>query len=217
MDAVHARGPAAPPTVIDLTDAEAAGIALVGGKAAGLAEMIRAGERVPAGFCITTAAYDIVRASSGGLPDQLRAEILRAYERLGAGAVAVRSSATAEDLPHASFAGQHDTLLNVTGADALIDAVRRCWDSLHDRARGRLPRRPPASPTTGPDGRRGPADGRPGRGRRAVHRQPDHRHAAPRWSSTPPPDSGTWSSTAASTADHYVLDGRQPATAAAGA
>jgi hypothetical protein len=44
--------------------------------------------------------------------------------------VAVRSSATAEDLPHASFAGQHDTILNVTGAEALLDAVRRCWDSL---------------------------------------------------------------------------------------
>ena len=89
-----------------------------------------AGERAPAGFCITTAAYDIVRASPGGLPDGVRGEILRAYERLGADAVAVRSSATAEDLPHASFAGQHETLLNVTGGDALIRAVRRCWDSL---------------------------------------------------------------------------------------
>ena len=116
--------------MIDLADVEAAGIALVGGKAAGLAEMIRAGERVPAGFCITTAAYDIVRASlrraagpgPWGDPPGLRAA--------RAGAVAVRSSATAEDLPQASFAGQHETLLNVSGADALIDAVRRCWDSL---------------------------------------------------------------------------------------
>ena len=50
-------------------------------------------------------------------------------------AVAVRSSATAEDLAFASFAGQQDTYLNVVGADALVDAVRRCWASLWtDRA-----------------------------------------------------------------------------------
>ncbi|MBN1877713.1 MAG: hypothetical protein JXA33_26050, partial [Anaerolineae bacterium] len=45
-------------------------------------------------------------------------------------AVAVRSSATAEDLPEASFAGQQDTYLNIQGADAVLDAVRRCWASL---------------------------------------------------------------------------------------
>src|SRR5690348_8074456 len=44
--------------------------------------------------------------------------------------LAVRSSATAEDLPGASFAGQQDTILNVTGEEALLDAVRRCWASL---------------------------------------------------------------------------------------
>ena len=49
--------------------------------------------------------------------------------------VAVRSSATAEDLPSASFAGQQDTFLNVVGVDAVLDAVRRCWASLWtDRA-----------------------------------------------------------------------------------
>ena len=49
--------------------------------------------------------------------------------------VAVRSSATAEDLPGASFAGQQDTYLNVVGVDAVLDAVRRCWASLWtDRA-----------------------------------------------------------------------------------
>ncbi|WP_447009088.1 PEP/pyruvate-binding domain-containing protein [Saccharothrix sp. DSM 118769] len=46
------------------------------------------------------------------------------------GPVAVRSSATAEDLPELSFAGQHDTFLDVSGADAVLDAVRRCWASL---------------------------------------------------------------------------------------
>jgi phosphoenolpyruvate synthase/pyruvate phosphate dikinase len=51
------------------------------------------------------------------------------------GAIAVRSSATAEDLPSASFAGQQDTYLNVYGIDAVVDAVRRCWASLWtDRA-----------------------------------------------------------------------------------
>lgn len=51
-------------------------------------------------------------------------------DALPAGAVAVRSSATAEDLPDASFAGQQDTYLNVQGRDAVLDAVRRCWGSL---------------------------------------------------------------------------------------
>lgn len=49
--------------------------------------------------------------------------------------VAVRSSATAEDLPDASFAGQQDTYLGITGVDDVVDAVRRCWGSLWtDRA-----------------------------------------------------------------------------------
>src|SRR5262249_26485174 len=49
--------------------------------------------------------------------------------------VAVRSSATAEDLPDASFAGQQETFLNAVGADAVLDAIHRCWASLWtDRA-----------------------------------------------------------------------------------
>jgi pyruvate,water dikinase len=92
--------------------------------------LIRAGERVPEGFCITTVVHEAVQESQGGVPEDVRREIVQAYERLGAGAVAVRSSATAEDLPHASFAGQHDTFLDVTGTEAVNDAVRRCWDSL---------------------------------------------------------------------------------------
>src|ERR671921_491591 len=64
------------------------------------------------------------------LPDDLTQEILAAYRALGAPPVAVRSSATTEDLPGASFAGQQATLLNVRREDELLDAVRRCWGSL---------------------------------------------------------------------------------------
>jgi pyruvate,water dikinase len=119
--------------VVDLADVDATAVELVGGKAVGLAWMIRAGEQVPAGFCITTTAHE--RAlTSGGVPDEdLRRELALAYERLGSGPVAVRSSAVAEDLPYASFAGQHDTVLAVRGADALIHAVRQCWASLTSR------------------------------------------------------------------------------------
>ena len=64
------------------------------------------------------------------LPDDLTQEILAAYRALGAPPVAVRSSATTEDLPGASFAGQQATLLNVRGDNELLGAVRHCWGSL---------------------------------------------------------------------------------------
>ncbi|MEF8783066.1 MAG: phosphoenolpyruvate synthase [Haloarculaceae archaeon] len=64
------------------------------------------------------------------LPEAQREGILEAYEQIGAGSpVAVRSSATAEDLEGASFAGQQETYLNVTGED-LLERVRECWASL---------------------------------------------------------------------------------------
>ncbi|MCB0896058.1 MAG: phosphoenolpyruvate synthase [Nocardioides sp.] len=70
-----------------------------------------------------------------GLPDDLRAEVLAAYralqDRYGADLrVAVRSSATAEDLPEASFAGQHETYLDVVGEEQLLEAVRSCFASI---------------------------------------------------------------------------------------
>ncbi|TDC65562.1 pyruvate, water dikinase [Micromonospora sp. KC207] len=109
--------------VIPLSETSADMVDLVGGKAAGLGELIRGGERVPPGFCVTTEAY-----RSGVIP---QAEIVDAYERLGGGPVAVRSSATAEDLPDASFAGQQDTVLDVTGTAELIAAIEKCRGSLH--------------------------------------------------------------------------------------
>jgi len=65
------------------------------------------------------------------VPENVRAEIVEAYRSIGDGDafVAVRSSATAEDLPDASFAGQQETFLNVTEAD-LVDRVKECWASL---------------------------------------------------------------------------------------
>jgi pyruvate,water dikinase len=83
-------------------------------------------------------ARQLVFEATGGA--DIRRQIAEAYHQLeaayGAGvAVAVRSSATAEDLPTASFAGQHDSFLNVRGADAVVEACRRCFASIFtDRA-----------------------------------------------------------------------------------
>jgi pyruvate,water dikinase len=84
------------------------------------------------------AAAEAMRAALEGLtvPDEVRGAVLDAWKALGTEhPLAVRSSATAEDLPGASFAGQQDTYLNVRGEAALLDAMRRCWISLFtDRA-----------------------------------------------------------------------------------
>jgi phosphohistidine swiveling domain-containing protein len=109
---------------------------LVGGKGLNLARTFQAGLPVPPGFVITTDAY---RAREQ--PEVAKA-VADAYRALG-GPVAVRSSATAEDLEGASFAGQQETVLNVEGEAALLEAVKRCWSSLrteravsYRRARG---------------------------------------------------------------------------------
>ena len=77
-------------------------------------------------------AAEVRRALEGiAMPDAVAAAITDALARHGAQtAYAVRSSATAEDLPTASFAGQQDTYLNVVGPAAVLDHVRRCWASL---------------------------------------------------------------------------------------
>lgn len=111
----------------------------VGGKGLNLGKLTRAGFRVPQGFCVTTDAY---RFSVQNLPEQnadaiktlvlapeLITEIQAVHEKLQTATVAVRSSATAEDLAEASFAGQQDTFLNVT-PDELLDALKACWASL---------------------------------------------------------------------------------------
>lgn len=70
------------------------------------------------------------RFAAGNLSLELIADLRDAYAALGSGSVAVRSSATAEDLPDLSFAGQQDTYLNVVGEEALLKAVVDCWSSL---------------------------------------------------------------------------------------
>jgi rifampicin phosphotransferase len=81
---------------------------------------------------IRTLSAEIRRTLEGiAIPDDLAAAITRSLARLGErAAYAVRSSATAEDLPTASFAGQQDTYLNVVGPAAILEHISRCWASL---------------------------------------------------------------------------------------
>ncbi len=119
--------------ILALEEVGASQVTLVGGKGAGLGELSRIdGVRVPAGFCVTTHAFRrAVAAGTVAVPDDVAAAITAALARLGEhGAYAVRSSATAEDSPTASFAGQHDSYLDVVGAEAVVEHVRRCWGSL---------------------------------------------------------------------------------------
>ncbi len=82
----------------------------------------------PAGY--DEASSQIRALFSDELSETLRTEVAEAYAALAVAPVAVRSSATAEDLPEASFAGQQDTYLNVRGLEDLLVAVRDCWASL---------------------------------------------------------------------------------------
>jgi phosphohistidine swiveling domain-containing protein len=145
---------------------EALTLETAGGKGANLSMLLRSGFPVPAGFVVTTAAYQAfvansglreriaarlssaklddplvldavshdIRASFGAapMPAGIADEIKNAYgnEFNSLAPVAVRSSATAEDLPEMSFAGQQDTYLNIIGEPALLKAVVDCWSSL---------------------------------------------------------------------------------------
>ncbi|MBN8822656.1 MULTISPECIES: phosphoenolpyruvate synthase [unclassified Spirosoma] len=151
---------------IDFQHIDRTKLNVVGGKGANLGELSRMpGINVPAGFCITTEAYNELVAQNetahsllsqlallsidkrneiSALSAQLRAAIeaipipqalagaitehLKTYGEQEA--YAVRSSATAEDLPTASFAGQQDTYLNIIGAEAILRHMSKCWASL---------------------------------------------------------------------------------------
>ncbi|RJQ75678.1 phosphoenolpyruvate synthase [Pseudonocardiaceae bacterium YIM PH 21723] len=152
--------------VLDFAELDRTRAGVAGGKGANLGELSRLdGIRVPAGFCVTTDAFERIMAEAPSIddrldrlsrlepddreairtlsaeirlalegttiPSELEAAITGAHARLGEqAAYAVRSSATAEDLPTASFAGQQDTYLNVRGPAAILEHVSRCWASL---------------------------------------------------------------------------------------
>jgi len=159
------------PLIVWLEDDAALDPILVGGKAAGLAKLVRAGIPVPPGFVLTSEAYRLFVEETGvasyikhvlneailtgspgeyekvaelirskfmrsPMPHVLRDAIVEAYrklaERIGVESprVAVRSSATAEDLPEASFAGQQETYLNVIGEEELMEHIKKVWASL---------------------------------------------------------------------------------------
>lgn len=108
---------------------------VVGGKAANLSRLASQ-HRVPPGFAVPAQPV----SPGDPVPDRIVATIQEAYrklaERTGEASlsVAVRSSALDEDSAGASFAGQHDTYLNISGEDAVVDAVARCWNSAHSPA-----------------------------------------------------------------------------------
>ncbi len=126
-------------------------ISVVGGKGANLGEMYNAGLPVPDGFCVTGEAFveymkyngfdrqasaysEKLRSviTAGQFWPEIEQEIAESYAVLGQNMrVAVRSSATAEDLPEASFAGQQETYLNVVGKEQLILAIKKCFASLY--------------------------------------------------------------------------------------
>ncbi|MBA3936021.1 MAG: hypothetical protein H0X38_01035 [Planctomycetes bacterium] len=107
---------------------------LVGGKAVNLARLLNAGFAVPDGFVITTRAFIAAISADAHLPTivptELAAQIADHYRTMGSPTVAVRSSATAEDMADASMAGQYETLLDIQGEDAVIAAVAHCWRSI---------------------------------------------------------------------------------------
>jgi phosphoenolpyruvate synthase/pyruvate phosphate dikinase len=124
--------------VIDLHDAGGGEANVMGTKAATLAHLASRGFRVPAGFVITSDACERILAAAddaGGtttkaqIPADIWAEIRSHIDQLGDCPLAVRSSGLAEDLAHASFAGQYETVLEVEGAEAVAAAIRRCLAS----------------------------------------------------------------------------------------
>lgn len=100
-----------------------------GPKAATLGHLKRRGFAVPDGFCVAADAVSL--RVDGAIDPQLAEQILSAYRHLGEGAVAVRSSAQDEDLAGSSSAGVYESVLNVLGEQALLEAVRHCLASLN--------------------------------------------------------------------------------------
>jgi len=123
----------------------------IGSKALQLAKLTGHNITIPGGFVITSDALDRFITSNrlkldeagadienrfirADVPDEVHSEVVAAFERLQGEesrvAVAVRSSSAAEDLEEASFAGQYETILNVTDLPHLLESLKRCWASL---------------------------------------------------------------------------------------
>ena len=133
---------------LDLIKLNETSIPLAGGKASNLGILLNAGINVPSGFVITTEAYEsflksnkidssiqdieMLRTSieQAEIPFEIRKAIIDSYTKLGKEKVAVRSSATAEDMPDASFAGQYETSLNIEGEDNLLEHIKHCFASM---------------------------------------------------------------------------------------
>ena len=133
------------PMTIGLTDPDAERLDLCGGKAIGLARLVRQGFSVPPALIVTTEAYRAVATTlshTGNRCDELLTAALPPELETALGAFvadgvayAVRSSATLEDLAETSFAGQHDTVLGCIGLPAILQAIRVCFASAwQDRA-----------------------------------------------------------------------------------
>ncbi len=131
--------------LVDLHDLTRDDAARAGNKAATLGELHRAGFPVPEGVVLTVEAFEAFLAihrfagdvtpaeiESAPLPADVEGALRAAAERFDGIPLAVRSSGLAEDLPGASFAGQYETVLDVRGPDAVVDAVRHCWASVFD-------------------------------------------------------------------------------------
>jgi pyruvate,water dikinase len=158
--------------VVALDDLSNSSVDVVGGKGANLAALTAAGLPVPAGFTVTTMAFERFLAAcpradtllddlqrvppddhealadagrrlrfhlgAAAVPEVVRDGIVAAWRRAGTQHLyAVRSSAVSEDSAGASFAGQHDSFLNLSGEQELLARIRSCWRSLYtDRAIG---------------------------------------------------------------------------------
>ncbi len=147
--------------ILRLHESSYSGSEEAGGKGANLLELIRLGMPVPCGMILTADAYEKHAARCGLrekitgpmeardwegvdrtaqelfacclLDEDLKHDVLRHYRDMGEPLVAVRSSATSEDLTDASFAGQYETFLNVQGEANLMEAIGKCWASLWKR------------------------------------------------------------------------------------
>lgn len=119
------------PHLPSLREADPANRARYGGKGASLAALARAGFEVPDGFIIPADLAASLDGDPAAWPPDLRRAMLDRLKALAPSfePVAVRSSAADEDGAEASFAGQHETVLGVTGSDAFLAAVQRCLTS----------------------------------------------------------------------------------------